>query len=84
MREKPTEEALLDSLSETPRPPSAVASELSAEVDLVRERLTALEAEGRVLATEEGWVRRTDADTDELLDESERLIRDRLGRDPRR
>ena len=84
MREKPTEEALLDSLSETPRPTASVASELSAEVDLVHERLTALEAEGRVLATEEGWVRRTDADTDELLDESERLIRDRLGRDPRR
>ena len=84
MREKPTEEALLDSLSETPRPTAAVASDLSVEVALVERRLSALEAEGRVLATEEGWVRRTDADTDELLDESERLIRDRLGRDPRR
>ncbi len=84
MPEEPTDEELLDALSDAPRSTEVVATELSADADVVHERLSALETEGRALATEEGWIRRSDTDTDELLDESARRIRDRLGRDPRR
>ncbi|WP_331235808.1 DprA-like winged helix domain-containing protein [Natronorarus salvus] len=84
MPEEPTEGELLDALSDTPRSAEAVAAELSADADVVHERLSALETDGRALATEEGWIRRSDTDTDELLNESARRIHDRLGRDPRR